>query len=191
MEGSLFRKSAVDKVRSPEQLGEYMKVAGPGIWVILGGLIAVFAGFFIWGFLGTIPETKVLSGTVLAPAGEPMAVHAYVPIEEIKQITEGMNVQISPDYAPKEQFGYIYGTVASIGQKPVNADDLKNELGEDFALLSIPPGNVIEVVVSISKRSDSILWSTPKGASVDVIVGSTCSLTVITAERKPYELFFR
>ena len=38
MENSLFRKSALEKISSPEQLNEYMKVAGPGIWAILIGL---------------------------------------------------------------------------------------------------------------------------------------------------------
>jgi len=36
MENKIFRQSAVDRVRSSEQLSEYMKIAGPGLWSMLG-----------------------------------------------------------------------------------------------------------------------------------------------------------
>jgi len=191
MENSLFRKSALDRISSPEQLNEYMKVAGPGVWAILAGLAVTFAAFIVWGVVGSIPETVQISGTVLAPESSELAVYSYLPIEDTKQIEPGMNVRISPDYAPREQYGYIYGTVKSVGRSPVNEDSLKAALGSDFDLIYLPAGNVIEVIVVLEMQSGSPRWSTSRGATVEVIPGSTCSMDVITAERKPYELMFR
>ena len=194
MENKLFRKSALDKIASPEQLNETMKVAGPGVWCILAALAVTFAAFFSWGVLGSIPETVDIVGTVLTIEEAPMAVYCYLPIDATKILAEGMDVRVSPGYAPREQYGYIYGTVKSIGSLPVSAEQLQEALGEDIELIRhfLPDGNVIEVVVELETGEDGRpRWSTSKGASMDVTVGSACLLTVITAERKPYELMFR
>ena len=192
MENKLFRKSALDKISSPEQLNETMKVAGPGVWCILAALAVTFAAFFAWGVLGSIPETVDITGTALALEDSPIAVYCYLPIDETKPLAEGMSVRVSPGYAPREQYGYIVGTIKSIGHSPVTAEGLAAKLGGDVELVTLPAGNVIEVVVALETREDGKpRWSTSKGASVDVVIGSGCVLTVITAERKPYELMFR
>ena len=191
MENSLFRKSALDRISSPEQLNEYMKVAGPGVWAILAGLAVTFAAFIIWGFAGSIPETVEINGTVIAPEGSVLAVYSYLPIEDTKYIEPGMKVRISPDYAPRESYGYIYGIVKSVGSSPVNEDSLRVSLGSSFDLIYLPSGNVIEVVIELEMSDGRLRWSTSRGASVELITGSTCEMDVITSERKPYELMFR
>jgi len=191
MDNSLFRKSALDRISSPEQLNEYMKVAGSGVWAVLGGLAVTFIAFFIWGVMGSIPETTEVTGTALAPEGGPLAVYCYLQIDEARQLDAGMNVRVSPDYAPREQYGYIYGTVKSIGRSPVTAEDVQNTLGGDYRFVFIPAGNVIEVIVELEVKDGALRWSAPAGEAIDVTVGSTCFLTVITSERKPYELMFR
>jgi hypothetical protein len=191
MESKLFRKSALDRISSPEQLNDYMKVAGPGVWCILAGITVTFAAFFVWGIMGSIPETAEIKGTMLSPMGNSLAVYCYLTIDETKQLKADMNARISPDYAPKEQFGYIYGTVKSVGSSPVTVEYLRTALGDDFEFISLPSGNVIEIVVELQTQNGKLRWSTHKGSDVDVILGSTCAVTVITAERKPYELMFR
>jgi len=187
----IFRKSAIDKVRSPEQLHDYMKVIGTGVWLIIGGIFIVFAAFFIWGFMGSIPETTEFTGTALITDNGEMIVYSYVTIDDARRISEGMDVRISPDYAPKEQYGYIFGTVACVGETPVNTDSLRDIFGDDYKFLYVPTGNVIEITVIPNLADGKIHWSTSRGMSVDVTVGSTCVVTVITEQRRPYELFFR
>ena len=192
MENELFRKSALDRISSPEQLSETMKVAGPGVWCILAAIAVTFAAFFAWGVLGSIPETVDIAGTALILEGSPMAVYCFLPIDETKGLLAGMNVRVSPGYAPREQYGYIYGAIKSIGRSPVTAEQLREKFGQDIELVSLPSGNAIEVVVELEADEDGRpRWSASSGASIDVMVGSGCELTVITAERKPYELMFR
>ena len=72
----------MDKISSPEQLNEAMKVAGPGVWCMLAGLAAVFAAFIVWGFLGSIPETVEITGTVLsAGAGKSNKTEVVIALE--------------------------------------------------------------------------------------------------------------
>lgn len=37
MSDQIFRKKSLDRISSPEQLNDYIRVANPGIWMILGG----------------------------------------------------------------------------------------------------------------------------------------------------------
>ena len=193
MENKLFRKSALDKISSPEQLNEYMKVAGAGVWFILAGLAVTFAAFFLWGITGSIPETVEVTGTTLEfdMVDSPMFVYCYLPVEYSKLIEEGMHVRVSPNYAPREEYGYIYGKVVYESSTAIDIESLRVTMGADFHLLNIPEGNVIEVVVELEQQDGRLLWSTHKGDSVEVIVGSTCRVSIITAERRPIDLMFR
>jgi len=48
MKGDLFRKEAVEKITSPEDLNSYVKVLNPRIWLILVGIIAAIAGLVVF-----------------------------------------------------------------------------------------------------------------------------------------------
>ena len=39
MKDNIFRKSSIDRVNSPEQLDQYIRVASPGIWLVLTGIV--------------------------------------------------------------------------------------------------------------------------------------------------------
>ena len=84
---SIFRKKALDEIRSPEQINEYIKVTNPGIWVILAAVVLLFAGLFAWAAIGRLETTATaiamiedgtarisLTGTAAAPITSDMAV---------------------------------------------------------------------------------------------------------------------
>ena len=50
----LFRKKSMDRINSPEQMDDYLKVTSPRVWVILGAIIVLLLGFIIWSAIGTI-----------------------------------------------------------------------------------------------------------------------------------------
>jgi len=54
---TVFRKKTLDRIASPEQLTDYLRVTNPGIWVILVAVILLLAGVFAWSMVGTL-ETK-------------------------------------------------------------------------------------------------------------------------------------
>ena len=53
----LFRKKSIDKLKSPENLNEYIKVSNPGVWLLLVAVVALLAGVLIWGIFGYIDTT--------------------------------------------------------------------------------------------------------------------------------------
>ena len=54
---NIFRKTTLERISSPEQLTDYLRVTNPGIWAILTAVILLLAGIFAWSMVGTL-ETK-------------------------------------------------------------------------------------------------------------------------------------
>lgn len=47
-----------NQVNSPEQLNQYIRLANPGVWVLLLAIVLLLIGVCIWGFYGKI-DTKI------------------------------------------------------------------------------------------------------------------------------------
>ena len=54
----LFRKKAMDKIASPEQLNDYLRGTNISLWLVLGAVIVLLIGFCVWGTFGRV-ETQV------------------------------------------------------------------------------------------------------------------------------------
>jgi hypothetical protein len=50
----IFRKYALEQVKSPENLSDYIRVTTPSAWLLIAAAAAILAGFAIWGFFGSI-----------------------------------------------------------------------------------------------------------------------------------------
>ncbi len=108
MNKNLFRKSSIDRVNSPEQLNEYIRVANPSIWIILIAVIVTLAGVIIWGVFGKM-ETKVQ--TCVSVNGNTAV--CYVSAEDAARLKEGMPVTAEN----------VAGTVKSIPTAPILIGD--------------------------------------------------------------------
>ena len=51
---SLFRKSSVDRLSSPEQINDYLHVTTPAVWAALVVTILLLAGIFLWSYFAVI-----------------------------------------------------------------------------------------------------------------------------------------
>ena len=56
-ESPLFRKKAMNRISSPEDLTSYLRVTSPGMWIILAAVIALLAGLFTWSAVGILETT--------------------------------------------------------------------------------------------------------------------------------------
>ncbi len=69
MENQLFRKDSMDRINSPEQLQDYIRVTSPGIWMVLAAVIVLLAGFIVVCAMEKIetrmPVTGEMSGGTL------------------------------------------------------------------------------------------------------------------------------
>jgi hypothetical protein len=78
MARELFRKVALERLSSPEQMDQLMRVASPRGWLTLLALMLVVATAVTWGFRGRVP-TKVYGQGILIRPGGVHAVQAPTP----------------------------------------------------------------------------------------------------------------
>ena len=64
-EKSIFRKAALERLSSPEQLDYLMSITSPMGWLALSALAGVLFLIVLWGFLGRIPDTVAGSGILI------------------------------------------------------------------------------------------------------------------------------
>ncbi len=59
----LFRKKSLEKVSSPEQLNDYIRVTTPSVWLVLTALLILLAGMLIWCVFGTVSPKEADGST--------------------------------------------------------------------------------------------------------------------------------
>lgn len=89
MEKQLFRKASIDRISSPEQLNDYIRVSNPGVWMVLLAVIVLLAGVCVWGIFGHL-ESKIDT----AGSCEDGVFTCYVTEEKAGQIMPGMTVNV-------------------------------------------------------------------------------------------------
>lgn len=115
MNKQLFRQKSMDRVSSPEQLNEYIRVSNPSIWMLLTAIVILLVGVCVWGVLGHL-DTTISVAAVAAEGGTTL----YVKEDHIGDVTEGMTVRIG-----EQEY-----TVTAIAAEPVAVD----ESVSDYAL---------------------------------------------------------
>ena len=51
---SIFRQKSMDRVSSPEQLNDYIRVTTPSVWLVLIAVIVLLLGILGWSVFGTV-----------------------------------------------------------------------------------------------------------------------------------------
>ena len=54
MNNSIFRQKSIDRVSSPEQLNDYIRVTSPRIWLVIAAVLFLLAGMILWGVFGSV-----------------------------------------------------------------------------------------------------------------------------------------
>ena len=85
---NVSRQKTRDRISSPDQLTDYLRVTNPGIWVLLASIVLFLAGVFVWFTIGTLESTAAVKVSV---AGQ----QATVIPREAAVLTEGMPLRVA------------------------------------------------------------------------------------------------
>ena len=88
-------------------MNEYIRVATPGVWMVLLAIVILLTGVCAWGVLGRLDTT--LSAVAMAQNGE---MTVYVKEADIASIEEGMAVRVG-----ESEF-----QVTGIAAQPISVD---------------------------------------------------------------------
>ena len=84
----LFREKSLQRISSPEDLHDYVRVANPGVWMILAAVIILLIGFCVWGIFGHL--TSTVSAVCVTSSGETVC---YISESDVSRVSEGMTVK--------------------------------------------------------------------------------------------------
>ena len=108
MANTVFRQKSMERVSSPEQLNDYIRVTNPGVWLTLAAVVILLAGFIVWGVAGSL-ETKV-SAVAISDSG---AVVCYIKEADAPAVAPGKVVRLGGgEYA-----------VTAVSAEPVAVDE--------------------------------------------------------------------
>lgn len=105
---NLFRKKSLDRISSPEQLNDYIRVSTPSVWLLLSAIVLLLAGVCVWGIFGHMDTT--LPAVAVSQNG---TVTAYIHEYDAARVTADMPVAI----------GDVQGRVISVSAEPLRVDD--------------------------------------------------------------------
>lgn len=88
----VFRQKSLERISSPEQLNDYLKVTNPGIWVIMAVVILLIGGLFAWSMTGRL-ET-VTDGEAIVENGQ---AQIYITDQTKGDIKAGMTLRFNED----------------------------------------------------------------------------------------------
>ena len=143
--------------------------------------------------MGSIAEAGETIASLMSDQGYYEFI-AYVPLELSKSLSPGMEAQVSPSCAPREEYGYINGVVTSISSVPATEESMVRHLGTlDYVDDLLPDAAVVEVRIKLSLDTESqngYQWSNSKGNSLAVGLGSQCSAQIVTKKYPLITLLF-
>lgn len=115
MNEKLFRKKSLERVSSPEQLNDYIKVSNPGIWLSLAAIVVLLVGVCVWAVFGRLEST--LQVAAVKSDGR---IVCFVKEDDIDKVNNGMTVRIGDDTCK----------IVGIEREPVPVDESFKEYGK-------------------------------------------------------------
>lgn len=100
MDKQLFRQKSIDKISSPEQMHDYLRVTSPRLWMVLSAILVLLVGFIVYASTASMENTldvKVELTTVdtTVENGTPEQVsYAYAIIPETMRNTVKADMEI-------------------------------------------------------------------------------------------------
>lgn len=267
MQEKLFRKSALDRMASPERLDMLMQVVSFRAWLAPVAALGLIAAAALWAFTGRVPisvagqgillhggridtleapaegvvtsltvnpgdalsrgatigqiaqgtggqttpitspfdgrvlDTQAQEGSYLQagasilksePAGEPLEALLFVSPADSKRLTPGMTAQLLPSTVRQEEYGYLVGTITSVGLLPMSQAELARALG-DAGLIGQMQANPNPVEVRISLKASTsnpsgYEWTSPRGPDGALQGGTFIAGRIILKEIRPIDL---
>ncbi len=153
---SIFRQSSLDRIASPEQLDDYIRIARPGVWLIIAAIVILLAAFLVWGAYGTLPTTIDEVGIV--KDGEMICYNA-----DISHIAPSMDVTI----------GERTGRVMHVSAEPYSSAEIASRYESDYVvhMLGVEDWNY-EIRISAPNVPDGL-------AEATIITGQVHPITFI------------
>lgn len=121
MKDTIFRKKSLDRISSPEEIDDYMKVTSPSMWLVLVTIVLLLAAAIIWSITGRIETTLDL-----AAQAENGQITVGIEKEQIGDLAVGSEIRAEnktgevTGIAARENGYLVTASIAELEDGPVN-----------------------------------------------------------------------
>lgn len=131
---SIFRKTALDKISSPEQLDQVIVITPPFFWMAMLGAGVILLAAILWSIFGRIPVNVRANGICMSSGGIHVLYSTENGIVDEVSVMDGDKVEAGDEIA-RLHTGELSGEHKDIG--------LMTDVGGNVTGLDVAPGNVI------------------------------------------------
>ncbi len=121
-------------------------------------------------------------------------IKSYVTFKDLRKLSVGMEVQVSPADLPREEYGYIIGHITDISEYPVRRDDVAKYFDSEEIASAVLPEEAayeIDVLVDLSPvNPEQLYWSNRVPENGDLQIGAFCNLQILTRKRAISDILF-
>ncbi|MBI5931782.1 MAG: hypothetical protein HY862_20905 [Chloroflexi bacterium] len=195
VQNKLFRKVALDRLSSPEQLDQLMKITSPRAWLALIAIAILCAAGGLWAVFGSIPEEAQGNGVLVNdPTVDGLEGIIYVSLSDGAQLRPGMEVEVEVSTVKAETYGYIKAVVREVGEVPVTHQQVVDIAGtEEIANAIVPTGPAIEVRLELKRSQDTASgfeWTSKDGPPRKLSAGTPVVAIITVSEDRPISRVF-
>lgn len=180
MQERLFRKEAIERLSSPEQLDQLMKVTSSRSWLALLAISLLIGAAAVWGWLGRIPTTVTGEGILLKGGINNISATAagqlddiYVNVGEIIEkgqvvtrvlTNSGENIRVESPLAGRViEVRASGGSFVEVGTPLINIEPSGADVKDLEAILYLPasegkkiqPGMKVQIVPSTVRAEET------------------------------------
>lgn len=164
---SVFRAAALERLSSPEQLDERMRVVSPRAWLALAALGALLLAVVLWGAFGHLPVKTYGVGHFTGAQAI-----VFVPAADVRRIQPGMTAQLFA----ATRAGPLSGRVESVSERPARRAELLEALGDEAPARRLAAAGAFAVRIN--------------AADASVPAGVPCHASIVVADERPIALVF-
>ena len=163
MDEQLFRQKSLDRISSPEQLHDYMRVTSPKLWMLLGAIAALLIGFIVYASTATMENTVKI--TVAAESVESYSTDdggkvtgrntyysAELPFSVKDAVSNGMVVRLG------KENGKVNG-ISILKDGEDSSEKVRIQIEMDNPNYDLPGGEYEAELVLESTTPISFLWN--------------------------------
>jgi hypothetical protein len=173
----------------PDDLGKLVAITDRKLWLAIVGILVGIAAFVVWTMKGTIETTvteQASVSTALAPSSSSgsvariglLQIMADMPAAEVKQISPGARVYVSPISINGERFGPFEASLATVHTLDESSGrDGHQEAGSSCASADVGVRRVLLVLNPVHGAGAAVAASLPEG--------TRCTINVVTNAVRP------
>lgn len=195
MQEKLFRKAALEKLSTPEELDQLMQVTTPKGWLALVAIICLLIATVAIGIFGVIAVRVdgrycIVAKDVITGAAQAFV---YISPQKDNRVLAGDEVHITPSTFTTGD--YILGEVAAVDDFPVNDVQMQAVIGNQTLVQQLlQDGPLIQIVVNpVAVVDDDTAYESANGTISRDQIGDkmTCAASIKVAEKAPIDLILR